>query len=36
MSVFARFIGRLPALGGFDAALLLCLIALTGAALVLR
>lgn len=36
MSVFARFLGRLPALGGFDAALLLCLLALTGTALVWR
>jgi hypothetical protein len=36
MSVFARLLGRLPALGGFDATLLACLAALTGAALMLR
>lgn len=36
MSAFARLLGRLPALGGFDAALLLCLLALVGAALALR
>lgn len=36
MSTLFRFLGRLPALGGFDAVLLLCLLALCGTALALR
>lgn len=36
MSVIARLIGRLPAIAGFDAAVLVCLLAMTGTALALR
>jgi hypothetical protein len=36
MSGLVRFFGRLPALAGFDAALIVGLLVLTGAALALR
>lgn len=36
MSALVRLFGRLSAPSGFDAALLLCLLGLTGAALLVR